>query len=159
MSLGPASLDKDPDDRASRAIRFTDLAREMGVDLPPFSGPLVAFDPAPARSPGDPVYLGGDLHAAHPETAKPGAAGERDKSLDEAVITLAAGPIWLLDTQAIHGIWCVRLEEEQLKCAPYFSIRDGDGQMRTWLLLPRPQDMLDTAHLWLRRVPPAIRVV
>jgi hypothetical protein len=38
--------------------------------------------------------------------------------------------------------------------APYFSIWDTDGRMRTWLLLPPARLMIGLGHFWLPSVPP-----
>lgn len=148
-------MDEDPKERFRRTIRFADLARKLGVDLPPFWGPLVAFDPARERSPADPVYLGGDLHAVHPVAREPGAPPDRDGSLDLATIALLDGEGWLLDIAATDGVWCTRLEGAALDCAPYFSVTDGQGRLRTWLILPPARTMIGIAHLWLGAVPAA----
>ena len=146
-------VDEDPEERFRRTVRFADLARELGVDLPPFRGPLQAFDPAPARSPGDPVYLGGDLHAVHPDSSGPGAPPGRDESLDQATISLLDGEGWVLDIQAIEGVWCARLAGTAVECAPYFLLTDSDGRNRSWLILPPAKLMLGVAHYWLPSVP------
>jgi hypothetical protein len=151
------AVDEDPGERFRRTVRFADLARELGVDLPPFRGPLVAFDPAPVRSPGDPVYLGGDLHAVHPDVAAPGTAAQLDESLDRAAISFIDGEGRTLETHAVEGVWCARLDGAALDCAPYLALRDTLGRMRTWILLARPEAMIDIAHLWLPRVPAATR--
>jgi hypothetical protein len=78
------ALDADRDERLGRANRLADLARRLGVDLLPLRGPSVAFDPAPGRSPGAPVFLGGDLHAVHPAAPMPHAPPDRDGTLDQA---------------------------------------------------------------------------
>jgi hypothetical protein len=148
------AVDEDPEERFRRTIRFADLARELAVDLPPFRGPLEAFDPVPGRSSSDPVYLGGDLHAVHPDGGDPdGTPSDPDESLDQATITLLDGEGWALDIQAIEGIWCTRLEGAALECAPYLSLADSEGRIRTWLLLPPPHLMLGIGHYWLPSVP------
>jgi hypothetical protein len=147
------AVDEDPKDRFRRTLRFAGLARDLGVDLPAFRGPLVAFDPAPERSPADPVYLGGDLHAVHPDARETAAAPGRDASLDLATVTLCDGEGCQLDVLATQGVWCTRLEGAALECAPYLYLTDSRGRLRTWLILPPAPTMIDIAHLWLPRVP------
>jgi hypothetical protein len=60
----------------------------------------------------------------------------------------------VLDIQAVEGVWCARLEGPALECAPYFSLTDGLGRLRAWLILPPAPTMLGIAHHWLPRVPP-----
>jgi hypothetical protein len=146
------AVDEGPGERFRRTVRFADLARDLGVDLPAFEGPLVAFDPAPRRSPGDPVYLGGDLHAVHPDGHDPGGPPDRDPSLDQAAINLFDGEDLQLEIAAIDGVWCTRLEGSALECAPYLSLTDGRGRRRAWLILPPAPTMIGIAHLWLPRV-------
>jgi hypothetical protein len=145
--------DEDPEERFRRTIRFADLARELEVDLPPFRGPLQAFDSAPERTPGDPVYLGGDLHAVHPESRGPSAPPDRDESLDKATISLLDGEGWVLDIQATEGIWCALTEGLAVECAPYLSVIDSAGRNRVWLILPPAHLMLGIGHYWLPAVP------
>jgi hypothetical protein len=134
--------------------RLAPLAARLGVELPPFPGPLVAFDPADRHAPGDPVYLGGDLHAVHPEMpAAPPTAG-RDRSLDAATITLTDFEHPALETVAIEGIWCLAIEAELLDSVPYFSISDSEARLRTWILLPPVDMMIGLVHLSLPAVPP-----
>ena len=147
-------VDEDPEERFGRSIRFADLARELGVDLPPFRGPLEAFDPAPERSSGDPVYLGGDLHAVHPDSRARGALPGRDETLDLATVSLLDGEGWQLDVPATQGVWCTRLEGPVLQCAPYFSLTDSDARIRAWLILPPPPLMIGIGRLWLPAIPP-----
>lgn len=147
------AVDEDPRERLRRTIRFADLARDLGVDLPPFRGPLVAFDPVLDRSSGDPVYLGGDLHAVHPDTREPDPPPDRDDSLDQAVITLSDGAGWQLSIAAAEGVWCTRLEGAALERAPYFALTDARGRLRNRLLLPPPRLMIGIAHFWLCSVP------
>jgi hypothetical protein len=145
----------DPEDARRGAGRLADLATALGLEAPPFSGPLLAFDPAEERRPGDQIYLGGDLHAVHPE-ASAGAPphGVRDGSLDGAKIILDDEVEEPLEVFAVEGIWCTALSGERLDSAPYFSISDTDGRLRTWLLLPPPRLLIGLAHLWLPAVPP-----
>jgi hypothetical protein len=149
------AVDEDPEECFRRTVRFADLARELGADLPPFRGPLVAFDPAPEHDPRDPVYLGGDLQAVHPDAREPRPRPGRDDSLDRATITLLDGEGWLLDIPATEGVWCTRVEGAHLDCAPYLAITDGRGRLRTWLVLPPPRTMIGIAHLWLGAIPKA----
>lgn len=148
------ALAQDRREHFRRTDRFADLACDLGIGLPAFSGPLVAFDPAPECSSGDPVYLGGDLHAVHPDARDPGARPGRDDSLDRATITVLDGEGWLLDVPATEGVWCTRVEDDHLECVPYFSITDGRGRLRTWCILPPARTMIGIAHLWLPSVPP-----
>jgi hypothetical protein len=147
------AADKVPVDRLRRTIRFADPAHDLGVDLLPFRGPLVAFVPVPERRAGDAVFLGGDLHAVHPDTRGPGARSGRDESLDLATVTLCDGEGRQLDIRATEGVWCTRLEGAALECAPYFRITDALGRLRCWLILPPARMMIGIAQLWLPRVP------
>jgi hypothetical protein len=146
-SEGPASR-RDGDERLAR------YAARLGLELPIFPGPLIAFDPAERRSPGDPIYLGGDLHAAHPGTSAGRRAGRHDRSLDAAEITLADFEHPTLETVAVEGIWCLALRGGLLESAPYLAISDSEGRRRTWILLPPALSMIGLAHLWLPAVPP-----
>jgi hypothetical protein len=134
--------------------RLARLAADLGLELPPFSGPLIAFDPAEDRSPGDPVYLGGDLHAVHPGATAGQPPSGRDRSLDAASITLTDFDHPPLEAIAVEGVWCLAIEGGLLDSAPYFSISDSDGRLRTWILLPRFHAMIGMVHLWLPAVPP-----
>jgi hypothetical protein len=141
------------DEGGARVARLQQLAIVLGVELPPFKGPLVAFDLDDEAGTERPVFLGGDLHAVHPE------ADERhrhphDPTLDSATITLVDLENEPLENQAIEGIWCIRLGEELLDPAPYLSIFDSEGRLRTWLILPPPRLMISLAHFWLPAVPP-----
>jgi hypothetical protein len=147
-----------PEDRPARrpdAGRLGRLAAELGLDLPPFDGPLVVFDPSGRRRAGDPLYMGGDLHAVH---ARPPAPGDppRDDTLDEATITLTLGDFQedTVETVAVGGVWCVGLHDVLLDSPLYLMIRDRDGRLRAWLLLPPPISMLGEGGLWLPSVPP-----
>jgi hypothetical protein len=124
--------------RRSGEDRFTRLAADLGLELPPFTGPLIAFDPSEERSPGDPVYLGGNLHAVHPGTSAGPPPTRRDHSLDAATITLTDFDHPPLEAIAVEGIWCLAIVGGLLDSAPYFSISDSDGRRRTWILLPGP---------------------
>jgi hypothetical protein len=134
--------------------RLADLADALGVELPPFAGPLVVFDPADQHGPGDPIYLGGDLHAVHPDA--PGDPGPRepDPSLDNATLTFGDIPHPWPEAVAVEGIWCVVLEGELTDLSPFFMLWDDLGRLRTWLLLPPASAMIGEGHLWLPSVPP-----
>ncbi len=131
----------------------------LGIELPPFAGPLVVFDPAERREPGDPVYLGGDLHAVHPAAPPRAEATARDPTLDNARVTLGDVPRPWPEAAAVEGIWCVALEGEFARFSPFFMLWDNLGRLRTWLLLPPAPDMLGEGHLWLPSVPPASETV
>jgi hypothetical protein len=125
-----------------------------GLELPPFDGPLVAFDPAPQGAPGRPVYLGGDLHRVHPDVAEPGFGQCLDGSLDEARIVLGEREQENLEVTAVDGVWCMALYGEQVDSAPYLTLWDTEGRMRTRILLPPARLMIGLAHFWLPSVPP-----
>lgn len=149
-SADPTSSGEGTDPRTER---LTALAAHLGVDLPPLPGPLVAFQLDGLRGPEDPVYLGGDLHRVHPRADVPAAPSDRDRTLDNAIVTLDQEHD-LLDLAAVEGIWCARIEGERLPAAPYFTLTDSDGRIRAWLLLPPPRLMIGIAHFWLPLVPP-----
>jgi hypothetical protein len=136
-----------------RAERLAALAAHLGVPLPPFEGPLVAFQLDGHRGAEDPVYLGGDLHAVHPRAGSPATTAERDHSLDSAIITLSSHDQEMHDLAAVEGVWCGQIEGERLPAAPYLSLTDTEGRMRAWLLLPPPRLMVGIAHFWLPSVP------
>ena len=137
-----------------RAERLAALAAELEVDLPPFEGPLVAFGAQGRRAPEEPVYLGGDLHAVHPES-RAGRAGQAlDRSLDAAEITITNFEHPAVVTSAREGLWCLALTGPILETAPYLGITDGEGRRRTWILLPMPPQMIGMGHYWLPAVPP-----
>jgi hypothetical protein len=125
-----------------------------GLELPPFDGPLVAFDPAPEGAPGGPVYLGGDLHRVHPDAAEPHPGRVRDESLDNARVVLIDQVHEDLEARAVAGVWCLALHDELADSAPYFTIWDSEGRMRAWLLLPPARLMIGIGHFWLPSVPP-----
>jgi hypothetical protein len=127
---------------------------ELGLGMPPFDGPLVAFDPAPAGAPGDPVYLGGDLHAVHPDAPERYRGRPRDESLDEARIALGDDEHEDLEVTAVDGVWCLAIYDDLVDSAPRFNLWDTDGRLRTWLLLPPARLMIGIAHFWLPSVPP-----
>lgn len=161
-SSPPSSMSGERDDipagvpapRPSREDRLASLAARLGLELPPFPGPLVAFDPADERSPGDPVYLGGDLHAVHPETPAGPQPPRQDPSLDVATVSLTDFDHPPLETAAVDGIWCLAIEGGLLDAAPYLSISDSDGRLRTLILLPPAGSMIGLVHLWLPVVAP-----
>jgi hypothetical protein len=131
-------------------------AAELDLDLPPFDGPLVAFDPAPWRGAGDPIYLGGDLHAVHPRSLDRRSDRPRDDTLDGATITLTLGDFVddMVETTAVEGVWCVGLHDDLLESSMFLMIRDDDGRLRAWLLLPPPGSMLGEGGLWLPSIAP-----
>lgn len=143
-----------PDDAGDpRAERLAALAEHLGVELPLFDGPLVAFQIDGRRGGDDPVFLGGDLHAVH---RRSGAACDspRDPSLDSAIVTLSDHENEMSDIAAIEGVWCTRISGERLPAAPYLNLTDSEGRIRAWLLLPPPRLMVGIAHFWLPSVPP-----
>lgn len=142
-------------DQPEREQRLRALARSLGFELPPFPGPLIAFDPAETRSPEDPVYLGGDLHAVHPRTTAAADPGPPDATLDAATIALTDLEHEPLETTAVEGLWCIALQGGRLDAAPYLSITDSEGRRRVRILLPRARAMIGMVHLWLPSVPPA----
>jgi hypothetical protein len=147
----PTSRGHDPD---ARAERLAALAAWLGIELPLFEGPLVAFQLDGHRGGEDPVFLGGDLHQVHPRAGGPARASHRDPSLDSAILTLVDHENEMLDIAAVEGVWCTRIDGERLPAAPYFSLTDTDGRIRAWLLLPPPRLMVGIAHFWLPSVPP-----
>jgi hypothetical protein len=152
--MSPAGLlDHGSESSGPRGERLAALARALGVALPPLQGPLVAFQLDGHRSAEDPVFLGGDLQAVHPDAGPASCRAGRDATLDNAVITLTDHENETLELAAVEGIWCTALSGERLPAAPYFSITDSDGSVRTWLLLPPLRLMVGIAHLWLPSVP------
>lgn len=136
-----------------RLRRLAALAAHLGIELPPFEGPLVAFQLDGGRGAADPVYLGGDLHAVHPRSG--GAGGSpRDATLDSSIVTLSDHESEMTDVAAVEGIWCTRIAGERLPAAPYFTLTDSEGRIRACLLLPPPRLMVGIAHFWLPSVPP-----
>lgn len=134
--------------------RLARLAAELGLALPSFEGPLHAFAIGGELGPDGPFFLGGDLHATHPEARGRGTSSRRDPSLDSATIILTDYENETLQVSAVEGVWCLALPEDHVDPAPYFSLTDSEGRIRTWLLLPPPFLMLGIAHLWLPSVPP-----
>jgi hypothetical protein len=128
-----------------------------GLELPPFDGPLVAFDPAPDGAPGRPLYLGGDLHRVHPDASESYPGRARDRSLDQARVGLSDQELLNLEATAVAGVWCLALHDELVHSAPYFTLWDSEGRLRAWLLLPPARMMIGIGHLWLPSVPPPSR--
>jgi hypothetical protein len=155
-------VSRDPFDEASGRpgdeARLSRLAEQLGVALPPFDGPLVAFDPAGERSGQDPVYLGGDLHAIHPDAAGTETRTAHDETLEDASIsfTLADFGGEALEAIATRGIWCVALHDELAASSLYLMLRDSSDRLRAWLLLPPASSMIGRGHHWLPRVPSAV---
>lgn len=131
------------------------LTARLGLELPLFEGPLDAFVPVGERGPGDPVYLGGDLHAVHPDAADRRPGREHDHSLDSARISLSDYENEGLEATAIEGIWCMCLEADLVDSGPYFTIIDSEARLRTWLLIPPARLMVGIGHFWLPSVQPA----
>jgi hypothetical protein len=147
----PTSPGDAPDPRAER---LATLAAWLGVELPLFDGPLVAFQLDGHRGADDPVFLGGDLHAVHPRAETPTARPDRDRSLDSAIVSLTDHEHEVLDIATVEGVWCTRVEGSRIPAAPYLSVMDSEGRIRAWLLLPPPRLMIGIAHFWLPAVPP-----
>jgi len=137
-----------------RAGRLAALAARLGVQMPPFESPLAAFQLDGHRGAGEPVFLGGDLHAVHPAAGGATRGAERDASLDGATISLADHEHEPIEVTALEGVWCTRIDGARLPAAPDFMLDDSDGRIRAWLLLPPPHLMVGIAHLWLPSLPP-----
>jgi hypothetical protein len=133
--------------------RLARLAARLGLELPALLGPLVAFELAKERSRGDPLHLGGDLHAVHPEATSASWPVRRDGSLDSARVTLTAFDHDPLETTALEGVWCLAVPGELRDSVPYLAISDTDGRLRTWILLPQFGLTPGLVHLWLPAVP------
>jgi hypothetical protein len=144
-----------PSSRLSpRERRLAGLAASLGLELPPFEGPLDAFELTGDRGPSETIYLGGDLHTAHPEAVIRPTVHARDHSLDSARIALDDHEHQSLTTIAVEGIWCLAVGGELADSAPYFTLWDADGRLRAWLLLPPPRLMIGIGRFWLPLVPP-----
>ena len=130
-----------------------ELAGSLGLELPPFEGPLSAFVMGETQSQGDPVYLGGDLHATHPDAVDRSHLDERDHSLDSATVIIDDLEHPAIETVAVEGIWCLALRDDLLDSAPYFTVWDAKGRIRTWLILPPARMMIGLGHFWLPSVP------
>jgi hypothetical protein len=137
-----------------RAERLAAIATRLEVELPPFEGPLVAFGAEGPQDADASVYLGGDLHAVHPEARVARAGGEVDRSLDAARIAITNFEHPALETSAGEGLWCLPLAGPIIDTAPYLWITDGEGRTRTWILLPSPRLMIGIGHYWLPAVAP-----
>jgi hypothetical protein len=85
------------------------LAELLGLELPPFLGPLVVFDPAGERSTAAPSTSGGDLHAVHPDDARVEAMKARDETLTKLPATPTSAPSELLGAQVHDRIRFVNL--------------------------------------------------
>jgi len=145
----PGSGTPDP-----RAERLAALAASLEVELPPFEGPLVAFGDGGPQHPDAAVYLGGDLHAVHPEARAARGTQPLDPSLGAAQIEITNFEHPAVVTSAREGLWCLALTGPILGTAPYLGITDGEGRRRTWILLPMPPQMIGMGHYWLPAVPP-----
>jgi hypothetical protein len=137
----------------ARVARLHQLSIVLGVELPPFQGPLVAFALGEEGNSERPVFLGGDLHEVHPE-AHERRRHPRDPTLDSATLTFTDLEGEPLETGATQGIWCIRIEDQRRDAAPYLSIHDSEGRLRTWLILPPPRLMVGLGHFWLPSVSP-----
>jgi hypothetical protein len=133
--------------------RLTALAARLGLDLPPFAGPIDAFRIGQEPRPDDPIYLGGDLQAIHPDTVDRRPAG-RDPSLDAATVTIDDQEHPSMQALAVEGIWCLLLRENLVDSAPYLFIHDTEGRLRAWLLLPPAGLMIGIGHFWLPQIKP-----
>lgn len=134
--------------------RLARLASELGIELPVFEGPLRAFQVGAEPGAEAPVFLGGDLHAVHPEARGRRAAGDRDRSLDSAVVTIDDHEHDTLEVTAVEGIWCLALPETLSLSALYLIVWDTEGRPRVWTLLAPARMMIGLAHVWLPQVPP-----
>jgi hypothetical protein len=150
-----AAETSEPGPSDPRAERLAVLARTLGVELRPFGGPLVAFQLDGHSGAEDPVFLGGDLQAVHPDAGAPSWRSGHDPTLDSAIITLTDHENETLELAAVEGIWCTALSGDRLPAAPYFSLTDSEGTIRAWLLLPPPRLMVGIAHMWLPSIPPS----
>jgi hypothetical protein len=124
-----------------------------GPGQPEFDGPLCAFQVGADSVSGATVSLGGDLHAVHPETRDAGTGTLRDPTLDGATVILDDLEHPASESLAVEGIWCLALGADRIDSAPYFTIWDTEGRIRTWLILPPLRQMIGIAHHWLPRVP------
>jgi hypothetical protein len=140
-----------PDDPGASDERLQRLAASLGLELPVLEGPLTAF--VLGTEPG-PVFLGGDLHAVHPDTADPLPVDGRDGSLDAATVILDDQEHPPLRTAAVEGVWCLALPDDLLDSAPYLALWDTEGRLRAWLLLPPASAMIGIGHFWLAQVDP-----
>lgn len=137
------------------APRGAGLAQELRIELPEFVGPLCAFEVSALADTVAGIYLGGDLHAVHPEAPARRRVPGLDQSLDSATIIVDDLEHESLRAHAHEGIWCVRLSGPMLDSAPYFSLFDADGRLRHWLILPAARKLIGAGHLWLPAVDPA----
>jgi hypothetical protein len=133
--------------------RLAGLAARLGLELPLFVGPIDAFRIGEEPRPEDPIYLGGDLQAIHPDTVDRRPAG-RDPSLDAATVTIDDQEHPSMQAVAVEGIWCLLLRENLVDSAPYLMIHDTEGRLRTWLLLPPAHLMIGIGHFWLPQIKP-----
>jgi hypothetical protein len=133
--------------------RLAGLAVRLGLDLPPFAGPVDAFRKGEEQRPDDPIYLGGDLQAIHPDAVDRRLAG-CDPSLDAATVTIDDQEHPSMQALAVEGIWCLRLRQDIVDPAPYLIIHDTEGRLRAWLLLPPGSLMIGIGHFWLPQIKP-----
>ena len=157
VRMADASRDPSPEPAPPelRARRIAELSAEHGFELPSFEGPLEAYFAAGStQRSGDPIYLGGDLHAVHPLAVREYPGRGHDATLDAATIGLHDEERAPLEVRANFGIWFVALEAERHDPAPIFSLHDSAGRMRTWLLIPPPVMLVGLGHFWLPSVRP-----
>jgi hypothetical protein len=128
--------------------------RAVGLTLPDFNGPMTAFVATPRGWRQPKVYLGGDLHATHPDATVRTPCPPRDDSLDRATIVIDDLEHESRWATAEEGVWCIDLGEALADSAPYFSLFDSTGRLRHWLILPPARQMLGTGHLWLPFIRP-----
>ena len=131
----------------------------LGLKVPPLLGPLDAFELGDDRRPGDPIYLGGDLHAVHPFAADRDPLDERDHSLDSATVIIDDLEHEAIEAVAVEGLWWLTVHGDLLETAPYLTLWDTQGRIRAWLILPSVRKMVGLGHLWFPQVmpPPAPR--
>jgi hypothetical protein len=100
------------------------------------------------------VYLGCDLRRVHTDASEQYPRRPRDESLNEARIALSDHEHEDLEVTAVEGVWCLAIYGELVDSAPYLTLWDKEGRMRSWLLLSPARLMIGVAHFWLPSVPP-----
>ena len=137
--------------------RLGAIARALRGSLPVFESPLTTFQLGGIPREGDPLYLGGDLNAVHPDAAAHHPRARHDPTLEAATVRLYDQVHPAIETTADHGIWCLPLTEGRADTAPILSILDSTDRLRAWILLPKPRQMIGLGHFWLPAVPPPRR--